>query len=205
MENNKQQIVLATGNPGKAKEFNRLLENSNIEIILQSKFNVTPPEETGTTFVENAIIKARHASKCSGLPAIADDSGIEVDCLNGAPGIYSARFSGPNATDEANLQKLIDEVTPFPQAERSARYWCILVLMRHWQDPTPIICQRCWNGEIITERRGQNGFGYDPIFKISMLGKTAAELEPEVKNRISHRGQAMADLMPILLQKYNSI
>jgi XTP/dITP diphosphohydrolase len=200
----KQKIVLATSNPGKAREFNKLLENSNIEIILQSEFNIVSAEETGTTFVENAIIKARNASKFSGLPAIADDSGIEVDCLNGKPGIYSARYSGENATDEENLQKLVQEVSNFPQSKRSARYWCILVLMRHWQDPTPIICQRCWNGEIITSPKGNNGFGYDPIFKVSMLGKTAAELEPEVKNRISHRGQAMRDLMPILLNLYNN-
>lgn len=200
-----QKIVLATGNPGKAREFNRMLENTNIEIVLQSDFNVPSADETGTTFVENAIIKARNACKYSGLPAIADDSGIEVDCLRGAPGVFSARYSGENATDEENLDKLLQEVAPFPKKERTARYWCVLVLMRHENDPTPIICQRSWNGEIILEKRGTNGFGYDPSFLVPLLGKTAAELEPDLKNRLSHRGQALQELLPILLKMYNNI
>lgn len=198
-----QKIVLATSNPGKVREFNRLLEGSNIEILLQSEFNVVSPEETGTTFVENAIIKAREAARVSGLPAIADDSGIEVDCLNGRPGVFSSRFSGEDATDEKNLQKLVESVTPFPQDERTARYWCILVLMRHANDPTPIIVQKSWNGEIITEKRGTNGFGYDPIFLVPIMGKTAAELDPEQKNVLSHRSQALRELMPILLKMYD--
>lgn len=198
------KIVLATGNKGKAREFNRMLEGTNIEILLQSNFNVIPPEETGTTFVENAIIKARHAALVSGLPAIADDSGIEVDFLNGAPGVRSARYSGENATDEENLQKLLKELNGVPKEQRTARYWCVLVLMCHANDPTPIICQKSWNGEILTEKRGTNGFGYDPIFLVPLLGQTAAELDPDLKNRLSHRGQALQDLLPILLKMYNN-
>ncbi len=197
-----QKIVLATSNKGKAKEFNQLLANTGIEIVLQSEFNIISPEETGTTFVENAIIKAREASRVSGLPAIADDSGIEVDYLNGFPGVKSARYSGEHATDEANLQKLLHELKGVPKEQRTARYWCVLVLMRHYNDPTPIICQKHWNGEILCEKRGTNGFGYDPIFLIPILGKTAAEIEPELKNRLSHRGQALNDLLPILLKLY---
>ncbi|MGN1393051.1 MAG: RdgB/HAM1 family non-canonical purine NTP pyrophosphatase [Succinivibrionaceae bacterium] len=201
---NTQKIVLATSNPGKAKEFNRMLINSNIEIVLQSEFNTPVADEIGTTFVENAIIKARNACKYSKLPAIADDSGIEVDCLNGAPGVHSARYSGENATDENNLNKLLNEVKKYPPNQRTARYWCVLVLMRHENDPTPIICQKSWNGEIILEKRGNNGFGYDPSFFIPILGKTAAELEPDVKNRISHRGQALRELMETILNLYGN-
>lgn len=199
-----QTIVLATSNPGKAKEFNRMLEGSNIKIVLQSEFNVISPEETGTTFVENAIIKAREASRVSGLPAIADDSGIEVDFLKGKPGVKSARYSGENATDESNLQKLLTELQNVQKNERTARYHCVLVLMRHADDPNPIICQKHWNGEILTEKRGTNGFGYDPIFLVPLLGKTAAELEPDLKNRLSHRGQAMNELLPIILKLYGN-
>ncbi len=199
-----QRIVLATGNKGKAREFEKMLTNTGIEIVLQSEFNVKPPVEDGTTFVENAIIKARHASFISGLPAIADDSGIEVDCLKGEPGVYSARYSGENATDEANLDLLLSNVAKFPASERSARYWCVLVLMRHYKDPTPIIFQRSWNGEIILDKRGQNGFGYDPSFYVPLLGMTAAEMEPELKNRISHRGQAMADMLPEIIKLYGN-
>jgi XTP/dITP diphosphohydrolase len=199
-----QTIVLATSNPGKAKEFNRMLEGSNIKIVLQSEFNVISPEETGTTFVENAIIKAREASRVSGLPAIADDSGIEVDFLKGKPGVKSARYSGENATDESNLQKLLTELQNVQKNERTARYHCVLVLMRHADDPNPIIFQKHWNGEILTEKRGTNGFGYDPIFLVPLLGKTAAELEPDLKNRLSHRGQAMNELLPIILKLYGN-
>ena len=145
--------------------------------------------------MENAIIKAREAARVSGLPAIADDSGIEVDCLNGRPGVFSSRFSGEDATDEKNLQKLVESVTPFPQDERTARYWCILVLMRHANDPTPIIVQKSWNGEIITEKRGTNGFGYDPIFYVPEYGKAMAEIAPEIKNQISHRSRALTEMM----------
>lgn len=196
------QIVLATGNPGKAREFSRMLQGTGIEIVPQSQFGIKPPVEDGTTFIENAIIKARHAAKYSSLPAIADDSGLEVDCLNGAPGVYSARFSGENATDEANLDLLLEKVRDVPQAQRTARYWCVLVLMRHADDPTPLVFQRSWNGEIISEKRGSNGFGYDPSFLVPLMGMTAAEMEPDLKNKISHRGQAMADMLPELIKRY---
>lgn len=198
------QIVLATGNPGKAREFSKMLEGTGIEIVPQSKFNIKPPVEDSTTFIENAIIKARHASKMSGLPAVADDSGLEVDCLNGAPGVFSARFSGENATDEANLDLLLEKVRDIPQEQRTARYWCVLVLMRHAADPTPLVYQRCWNGEIISQKRGGNGFGYDPSFLVPLMGMTAAEMSPELKNRISHRGQAMADMLPELIKRYGN-
>jgi XTP/dITP diphosphohydrolase len=167
-------------------------------VVPESDFNVASPVETGTTFVENAIIKARNAARHTGLPALADDSGIAVDCLNGQPGIYSSRYAGENATDEANLDKLLREVSRFPEQERTARYWCILAFMRHAEDPTPVICQACWKGRIILEKRGQNGFGYDPLFLIPVLGQTAAELDPEVKKRLSHRGQALAKLREAL-------
>ena len=127
---------------------------------------------------------------------------LEVDCLNGAPGVYSARFSGENATDEANLDLLLEKVRDVPQAQRTARYWCVLVLMRHADDPTPLVFQRSWNGEIISEKRGSNGFGYDPSFLVPLMGMTAAEMEPDLKNKISHRGQAMADMLPELIKRY---
>ena len=199
-----KQIVLATGNKAKCAEFNKMLELTDIEIIPQSRFNVPTPEETGTTFVENAIIKARNAAKYSGLPAIADDSGIEVDCLNGRPGVYSSRYSGEHATDEENLNKLIEEVSAFPENQRTARYWCVLVFMKSEFDPTPVSCQRSWEGKIILEKKGKNGFGYDPSFLIPLLGQTAAEISPELKNKLSHRGQAMHDMLDVLLKKFGA-
>ena len=202
MNTSEKQIVLATGNKAKCAEFNKMLQFTDIKIIPQSEFNVPSADETGTTFVENAIIKARNAAKYSGLPAIADDSGIEVDCLNGRPGVYSSRYSGLNATDEDNLNKLIEEVSLYPENERTARYWCVLVYMKNEMDPTPIICQRSWEGKIILDKRGTNGFGYDPSFLIPILGQTAAEISPELKNKLSHRGQAMKDMLEVLLKKY---
>ncbi len=197
-----RKIVIATHNQGKLREFKKLLQDTDIEILPESDFDVKSPEETGTTFVENAIIKARNAAKATGLPAFADDSGIALDCLNGRPGVYSARFSGPNATDEANLDLLIKEASKFPEDERVARYWCVLVFMKSANDPAPLICQASWKGRIITDKRGTNGFGYDPSFYIPLLGKTAAELEPEVKNRLSHRGQAMRKLLDLLKENF---
>ncbi len=194
------KIVLATRNPGKVREFQKLFDGFPVTVVPESDFNVASPVETGTTFVENAIIKARNAARHTGLPALADDSGIAVDCLNGQPGIYSSRYAGENATDEANLDKLLREVSRFPEQERTARYWCILAFMRHAEDPTPVICQAYWKGRIILEKRGQNGFGYDPSFLIPVLGQTAAELDPDVKNRLSHRGQALARLREALLE-----
>ncbi|PCK33753.1 XTP/dITP diphosphatase [Pseudoalteromonas piscicida] len=187
------KVVLATGNQGKVKELSAMLSQHDIEVLPQSDFNVPEVAETGTTFVENAIIKARHAAKVSGLPAIADDSGLEVDALNGAPGVYSARFSGINASDQSNIDHLLAELGEQPQ--RSARFWCVLVYMRHADDPTPIICQASWEGEITKTQQGREGFGYDPIFKVSGLDCTSAELTKEEKNAISHRGQALKQLV----------
>lgn len=188
-----QKIVLATGNQGKVKELGAMLEALNIQVLPQSQFNVPEVAETGTTFVENAIIKARHAAKVTGLPAIADDSGIEVDALNGAPGVYSARFAGSDATDQDNIDKLLFELSSTQQ--RSARFWCVLVYMRHEHDPTPLICQASWEGEITDTQQGREGFGYDPIFYVPSEGCTSAQLTKEQKNAISHRGQALQMLL----------
>ncbi|PAY02455.1 non-canonical purine NTP pyrophosphatase [Pseudoalteromonas sp. HM-SA03] len=187
------KVVLATGNQGKVKELSAMLNQYDIEVLPQSDFNVPEVAETGTTFVENAIIKARHAAKISGLPAIADDSGLEVDALNGAPGVYSARYAGANADDQKNIDHLLAALGE--QTERSARFWCVLVYMRHADDPTPIICQASWEGEITTTQQGREGFGYDPIFKVQGLNCTSAELTKEEKNAISHRGQALKQLV----------
>ena len=188
-----QKIVLATGNQGKVKELGAMLEALNIQVLPQSQFNVPEVAETGTTFVENAIIKARHAAKVTGLPAIADDSGIEVDALNGAPGVYSARFAGSDANDQDNIDKLLFELSHTQQ--RSARFWCVLVYMRHEHDPTPLICQASWEGEITDTQQGREGFGYDPIFYVPSEGCTSAQLTKEQKNAISHRGQALQMLL----------
>ncbi|MCO7198359.1 XTP/dITP diphosphatase [Pseudoalteromonas sp. OANN1] len=187
------KVVLATGNQGKVKELSAMLNQYDIEVLPQSDFNVPEVAETGTTFVENAIIKARHAAKISGLPTIADDSGLEVDALNGAPGVYSARYAGANADDQKNIDHLLAALGE--QTERSARFWCVLVYMRHADDPTPIICQASWEGEITTTQQGREGFGYDPIFKVQGLDCTSAELTKEEKNAISHRGQALKQLV----------
>lgn len=184
-----KQLVLATGNQGKVKELAAMLEALNIDVLPQSQFNVPEVAETGTTFVENAIIKARHAAKITGLPAVADDSGIEVDALNGAPGVYSARFAGPNASDSDNIHKLLADMEG--KTERSARFWCVLVYMRHADDPTPIICQASWEGKITEQPAGSGGFGYDPVFFVPTLNCSAAALSKEEKNAISHRGQAL--------------
>lgn len=187
------KIVLASGNTGKLREFMTLFEthfsDKNIEVITQKELNVTDAEETGLSFVENAIIKARNASQITGLPALADDSGIEVDALNGAPGIYSARYSG--AGDQANNTKLLTELAGVQFEQRSARFQCVLVYLRHATDPTPQIFQGTWEGRILEQASGVNGFGYDPIFYVPSEGCSAAELTKEHKNRISHRGQAM--------------
>ncbi|WP_421867478.1 XTP/dITP diphosphatase [Motiliproteus sp.] len=197
-----QQIVLASGNAGKLKEFNQVLADFDIEVLPQSDFDVGEVEETGLSFVENAILKARHVSQVSGLPALADDSGLEVDALKGAPGIYSARFSGPGATDASNNEKLLSLLAQVPEAQRSARFQCLLVLMKHPADPTPMICQGSWEGRILEQPRGENGFGYDPLFWVPECECASAELAPEQKNKLSHRGQAVAELLRRLaLQK----
>lgn len=192
------QIVLASNNQGKVREIGQMLAELELEVVPQSTFNIEDAEETGLTFVENAIIKARHASAAAGLPAIADDSGLEVDALNGAPGIYSARYAGKGASDEQNLQKLLNELENIPEAERTARFQCLMVYMRHAQDPTPIICQGTWEGIITMEPRGDNGFGYDPVFFVPGHQCTSAQLAPKVKNQLSHRGQALCLLVEAL-------
>lgn len=190
-----QKLVLASGNKGKLKEFGEVLAPLGFEVLPQSEFNVPEVDETGLTFVENALLKAREASRISGLPALADDSGIEVDALNGAPGIYSARFSGEGATDAENNTKLLAELNGLPKAERTARYWCVLVYLRHADDPTPIIAQGSWEGRVLDAPEGDGGFGYDPLFWLDELQATAASLAPEEKNKLSHRGKATLDLV----------
>lgn len=192
------RIVLASSNPGKVREINELLAQMNISVTPQSELNVEDAEETGLTFVENALLKARNAAACTGLPAIADDSGIEVDYLNGAPGIYSARFAGEHASDQANLDKLLNDLQEAPEIERTARFQCLMVYLRHAEDPTPIICQGTWEGRILTKPRGNNGFGYDPIFYVPTHDCASAELAPEIKNALSHRGQALKKLVAAL-------
>jgi len=190
-----KQIVLASNNPGKVREIGQMLADLDLEVLPQSAFKIEEVEETGLSFVENAILKARHAAANSGLPAIADDSGLEVDALNGAPGIYSARYAGAGATDTQNLQKLLADLEKVPQEQRTARFQCLLVYMRHAQDPTPRIYQGTWEGRITFEPRGESGFGYDPVFFVPSHNCTSAELAPEVKNALSHRGQALRQLV----------
>ncbi|TCO80232.1 XTP/dITP diphosphohydrolase [Plasticicumulans lactativorans] len=192
------RAVLATGNPGKAREFAALLADLGIEVLPQSAFGVPEAAETGLSFVENAILKARNAARHTGLAALADDSGIEVDALNGAPGIYSARYAGVGAGDAANLEKLLEVLRTVPAEQRSARFRCVLVWMRHAEDATPVIAQGTWEGSITTAARGSGGFGYDPVFEVAGLGLTAAELDAATKNRLSHRARAMACLRALL-------
>ncbi len=189
-----KEVVLASGNPGKLRELAALLADFDWQLRPQSEFGVPPVAETGTTFVENAIIKARHAARHCGLPALADDSGIEVDALDGAPGVYSARFAGPGASDADNNALLIEKLRNLPPAERSARFRAVIVYMRHADDPAPLICEGSWEGQIRPDAAGAGGFGYDPLFFLPELGCTSAELEPAEKNRLSHRGQALAKL-----------
>ncbi len=190
-----QRIVLASNNAGKLREFNQLLGSAGFEILPQRDFDIPEAEETGLTFVENAILKARNAAAHSGLPAIADDSGLEVDALNGRPGIYSARFAGESASDQDNLRKLLDELGDLPDERRGARFQCLLVYLRHAEDPTPILCQGTWEGRILRQPQGENGFGYDPVFFVPGENASAAEIDAETKNRLSHRGQALRQLL----------
>ncbi|MDJ0872375.1 MAG: RdgB/HAM1 family non-canonical purine NTP pyrophosphatase [Gammaproteobacteria bacterium] len=192
------RVVLASNNKGKVREFGEVLADFHMEIVPQSAFGVPEAEETGLTFVENAILKARNAAARAGLPAIADDSGIEVDALRGAPGIRSARFAGPGASDQANLDKLLAELDGVPEERRGGRFQCLVVYLEHAEDPTPIICQGTWEGRIVREPRGENGFGYDPVFLVAGRDLTAAELSAEQKNAISHRGQALRKLVVAL-------
>ncbi|MEP1447540.1 MAG: XTP/dITP diphosphatase [Paraglaciecola sp.] len=195
------KVVLATGNQGKVKELARMLTDLAIEVVPQSEFSVSDVAETGTTFIENAIIKARHAAKETGLPAIADDSGLAVDVLGGAPGVYSARYSGEHASDQSNIIKLLEVMSTVPKDKRQAKFLCVLVFMRHADDPTPIICQGEWLGEITTEQHGENGFGYDPIFWVAEQNCSSAQLSAEQKNALSHRGRALKLLLAQLKSK----
>jgi XTP/dITP diphosphohydrolase len=193
-----QRVVLATGNKGKVREFSELLAGRDITIVPQSDFAVPDADETGLTFVENAILKARNAATHTGLPAIADDSGLEVDYLNGAPGIYSARYAGPDVGSAANNKKLLAALAGASPEQRSARFQCVLVYLRHADDPTPIICQGTWHGRILNAAQGDAGFGYDPLFFVPDEGCSAAELAAERKNELSHRGQALRCLLAAL-------
>jgi XTP/dITP diphosphohydrolase len=195
-----ERVVLATGNKGKVREFSELLAEREMLVVPQSDFAVPDVDETGLTFVENAIIKARNAAAHTGLPAIADDSGLEVDYLNGAPGIYSARYAGPDGDSSANNAKLLQALTGVPEQQRSARFQCLLVYLRHADDPTPIICQGTWEGRILETARGDAGFGYDPLFHVPGEGCSAAELPADRKNAISHRGQALRCLLAALTE-----
>jgi XTP/dITP diphosphohydrolase len=191
--NNK--LVLASANVGKIKELQQMLDKLGIEVIPQSTLNVPDIDETGLSFVENSLLKARNAAALTNLPAIADDSGLEVDFLRGAPGIYSARFSGQHATDASNRQRLLQLMADVPEDQRTARYQTLIVYMRHADDPTPIICQGTWEGSIASDEKGDGGFGYDSIFQVAETNCRAAELDKDTKNRLSHRGKAMAKLL----------
>jgi XTP/dITP diphosphohydrolase len=191
-------LVLASGNAGKLREFHRLLAPLGFDVRPQSDYRVTDAEEIGLSFVENALLKARHACCISGLPALADDSGLEVDALEGSPGIYSARFAGEPKSDERNNALLLEMLSEVPEGSRSGRYWCVLVYLRHAEDPVPLIVQQAWEGEILAHPRGDGGFGYDALFWLPELGMSAAELSPDEKNRLSHRGRALQMLVHAL-------
>ena len=192
------KVVLATTNRGKVTELQALLEGHALHVVPQSEFAIPDIEEKGLTFVENALVKARHAARHSDLPAIADDSGLVVPALGGAPGIYSARYAGALSNATANNEKLLQEMKGFTGNKRRAYFFCALVYLRHVEDPTPIICQARWHGAVLTESTGKGGFGYDPLFFVPSHGCSAAELPKEVKNSISHRGQALQQLLSAL-------
>jgi XTP/dITP diphosphohydrolase len=192
------KAVLASGNAGKVREFAALLAARGIEVIPQSAFGIVAAEETGTTFLDNALLKARHAAAGSGLPALADDSGIEVDALGGRPGVWSARYAGAQASDTDNLALLLQQLTGVPDAQRSARYRCVLVWVRDAADPDPVIASGVWQGRVLTEARGTGGFGYDPVFQPEGFTITAAEMPAAQKNQLSHRAQALRALLAAL-------
>lgn len=196
------KIVIATGNSGKLAELERLLEPLGLDVCPQSEFNIPDAEETGLSFVENALIKARHACHHTGLPAIADDSGLEVEALQGEPGIYSARYAGVHGNDAANNEKLLGALEGLSGEQRQARFQCLAVFMRHESDPVPIVAQGSWEGHILESPSGTKGFGYDPLFYVPSEGCSSAELDPTLKNRISHRGQALARLTKELTGLY---
>jgi XTP/dITP diphosphohydrolase len=188
------RIVLASSNPGKLREFNALFADSGCEVVTQASLGIDDVEETGLTFVENALLKARHAARVSGLPALADDSGLCVEALNGAPGLYSARYAGGHGDSAANNAKLLQTLDGMPPDQRRAFFMCALVLLRHATDPTPLIVEGRWHGRVLEAPRGPGGFGYDPLFLPDGQTQSAAELDPALKNRLSHRGRAMAQL-----------
>lgn len=190
-------LVLASGNPGKVREFQALL-GPRWRVLPQADLGVAPVEESGTTFLANALLKARHASRLTGLPALADDSGLEVDALNGAPGVYSARYAGPAADDKANNARLLRSLSGVPESRRTARYRCVLVWLAGPDAPEPLIAEGVWEGRILEQPRGHGGFGYDPLFLDLESGMSAAELMPAVKNTRSHRGRALARLQELL-------
>lgn len=189
-----KKLVLASANPAKLRELQALLADLGIEVLAQGALGVPEAEETGTSFAENALLKARHAARHAGLPAIGDDSGLEVDALGGAPGIYSARYAGRHGDDAANIRKLLHEMRRLPAAKRSARFHCAMAWVRSADDPAPLICEADWEGRILEAARGHGGFGYDPVFLVPGKDCSAAELPPEEKNRLSHRGQALRKL-----------
>jgi XTP/dITP diphosphohydrolase len=188
------RLVLASGNAGKLAEFGALLADAGRELVPQAALGVEDIDETGLTFVENALLKARHAAQVTGLPALADDSGLCVDALGGAPGLYSARYAGGHGDARANIERLLRELDGVPEERRAARFRCVIVLLRHAEDPEPLIAEGSWAGRILGAPRGAQGFGYDPVFLDPVHGLSAAELAPALKNRISHRGQALAQL-----------
>ncbi|MBL4820046.1 MAG: RdgB/HAM1 family non-canonical purine NTP pyrophosphatase [Gammaproteobacteria bacterium] len=192
-----QEIVLASGNAGKLRELQETLGRADVVFIPQSQFNVSEVAETGLCFVENALIKARHACEVTGKASVADDSGIEVDALNGEPGIYSARYAGDDSPegDRTNNAKLLLALKDVPEQDRTARFQCVIVYMRHARDPMPLVCQGTWEGRVLYEETGSNGFGYDSLFYVPTHNCASAELEPEVKNQLSHRGQAIRQLL----------
>jgi XTP/dITP diphosphohydrolase len=190
-----QKIILATMNPGKVKEFASAMQNLSWKLVPQSEFNVSEAEETGLTFVENALIKARHAAKQTNLPAIGDDSGLIVDAINGAPGLYSARYAGKKVSREQHIAKLLHELGDTPLEKRTARFYCVLVFLKTYDDPVPIIAEASWEGSILFEPQGLQGFGYEPIFYLPTYQCSAAEISLEEKMRISHRGQAWRKLL----------
>ena len=193
------KLVLASSNHGKLEELRGLLSGTGIELIAQSGLGVEDADETGATFIENALLKARHATRITGLPALADDSGICVDALDGAPGLYSARYAGEHGNASRNIDKLLDGLIDVPEERRGAHFYCVLVLLRHADDPQPLIVEGQWNGRILHERRGSGGHGYDPVFFDPVHGQSAAEMALDFKNGISHRGQALAALKKRLM------
>lgn len=194
------EILFASNNLGKIREVREILEELGVKVISQSEYGVTDAEETGLTFIENAIIKARHAARLSMLPALADDSGLEVDALNGSPGVFSARYAGIGASDADNNAKLIKALECVPRPSRTARFRCVMAYLRHADDPSPVIAEGIWEGVVLDDPRGSGGFGYDPYFFVPEKGCTSAELSAEIKNNLSHRGQALRRMAAELMR-----